>query len=67
MQWARDDPMNKGAVVAGWDATWGHLVEEARDELLREQGYDLRSGDTFNGLVQQRTRIQRKSARASKL
>lgn len=39
LQWAREDPMNKGSVVQGWDETWKPIVEEARDRLLAESGY----------------------------
>eukprot|EP00729_Bicosta_minor_P007010 gene7010-26127_t len=38
LQWAREDPMNKGSVVQGWDETWKPIVEEARDRLLAESG-----------------------------
>lgn len=50
LEWAQLDPMNKGAVIEGFDLGYGRLLRAGREKLLQKSGHAV---EEFEGIVQQ--------------
>jgi hypothetical protein len=56
LEWAKDSPLNAGAVVEGWDERYGEIVRMGRKSLEVETGKSLAD---YPGIIQQPPSMQR--------